>query len=449
MGIRQRILSFSRFLKIFAFWAMMIALLLLCSQKVTNNSLMLSLLNYTLGKSNNLCASEFAKGISAWPILGEFMSEQDVATLWVTGRIALACDNSPAAYEALYPLTGIVENNPLLYQDVVIALSAGNDFKTLEDTYQRFPPPVQAVSDTLALAYINYTKDYETALRFRPDDLFVAYHLWLEAKDRSDFVQTGVYSDALNHFTSSAISPDNSYLFEHTIDVAPSLFQEGIWSQDKLKNVVGFWVWQYSNIDSVAKLLEDMVLLYPGDPTWNFYMAELYHRRGELVSAIEFYSNTLTLAPNYYYIHFRLGMVYEEMSLKHIENSEALLLSAIDQYKLYHEWAPRDLVVLEKLVELQEKIGYPKVDFQVELDSLVNLQAAVAEQLNVSEQQILIGPELLSSGSFLQTGGIINWRVSNMFNSHPFGEALYIVGVDTLDVSGKNYPGRIIGLWKR
>jgi len=167
------------------------------------------------------------------------------------------------------------------------------------------------------------------------------------------------------------------------------------------------------------------------------------------VSAIEFYSNTLTLAPNYYYIHFRLGMVYEEMSLKHIENSEALLLSAIDQYKLYHEWAPRDLVVLEKLVELQEKIGYPKVDFQVELDSLVNLQAAVAEQLNVSEQQILIGPELLSSGSFLQTGGIINWRVSNMFNSHPFGEALYIVGVDTLDVSGKNYPGRIIGLWKR
>jgi len=61
----------------------------------------------------------------------------------------------------------------------------------------------------------------------------------------------------------------------------------------------------------VERLLEHLIARYPGEPDWPFYLAELYHRRGDLEWAEEVYRQVLAVDPEYAQAYLRIGMVYE------------------------------------------------------------------------------------------------------------------------------------------
>jgi tetratricopeptide (TPR) repeat protein len=59
-------------------------------------------------------------------------------------------------------------------------------------------------------------------------------------------------------------------------------------------------------------LLERLIERYPAEPDWPFYLAELYHRRGDLDRAEAAYRQVLETDPDYAQAYLRLGMIYEE-----------------------------------------------------------------------------------------------------------------------------------------
>ena len=61
----------------------------------------------------------------------------------------------------------------------------------------------------------------------------------------------------------------------------------------------------------MKQLLEQTIERYPAEPDWSFYLAELYHRRGELDQAEAIYRQVLALDPNYAQAYLRIGMLYE------------------------------------------------------------------------------------------------------------------------------------------
>lgn len=445
MGIRQRILFFRLSVRSLAFWAVTIVLLPLCSQRVINNSLMLSFLNYALDRSDNLCTARFTKGMSSWSILGEFMlDERKATTLWITGRIALACDNSILAYQSLYPLIERVKNNPLLYQDVVIALAAQGDFQTLESIYQRFPPTTQAISETLALVYTDYTENYETALRFHPGDLYATYHLWRQGMMTADFAQLESYSDTLTHFSFSAISPRNPHLFGYVTRVIPQFFEEGIWSHNKLKSVIEFLIWQSEYPASVADILMQLTSQYPYEPDWSFLLAELYHRQGDLNLAQRYYSRTLFLDDAYAPAYLRLGMVYEALAEFDDLFRDSYQQLARSYYENYYNFAPNDLLGLEKLATLcadSNSLQLLSCNPMLHLDP----RQVASELLNVPTEQIALSSNMLPNDG----QGLLSkhWHISNMSNYAPFSRALYVVNEDEWLAWKGITPGRVMGLW--
>lgn len=418
----------------------MICLLSLFVQRVGDNRRMLSLLNYIMGKNTDLCASEFLEKISP-----RTFTAHDVTTAWIVGRVALACDNATAAYEFLSPLTEMVENNPLLYQDVVVALSTRGDFRTLEAVYQRYPPSTGTLTDTLTLAYIEHTEDYTTILRFDPGNLYATYQLWQQAVEAGDFAQIEVYSDTLNHFPLSVIAPKSPCLFEHISRIVPQLFEKNIWSYDKLKNVVTFWVWQRTHPPLLIELLLQLMSKYPDEPDWSFLLAELYHRQGDLDLAKKYYNYTLSLNVAYKQAYLRLGMVYEEL----IESSDLLRKSYFQAaqcyyYEYYHKLAPMDMFGSEKLADICVELNVLQSNNLYNFTIYTDPQQIASEILDIPIDRVSLSPNLLPNNWLAATE---NWRMSNMSNYEPFSRALYVIGTDTLEVWNEVTPGRVVGLW--
>ena len=56
---------------------------------------------------------------------------------------------------------------------------------------------------------------------------------------------------------------------------------------------------------------EQLAERYPTEPEWPFYLAELYHRRGDLDRAEAAYQQVLAVDPEYAQAYLRIGMLYE------------------------------------------------------------------------------------------------------------------------------------------
>jgi protein O-GlcNAc transferase len=254
----------------------------------------------------------------------------DPVARWGLGRAALAAGDAETAADALGPLAGSAERNPLLYDDVLMALSYSGRPEEVIALYESAPPLQRtgAISDVVALAYLDLVTGglgdegtggqgevgqwLERASALRPGDLYASYHLWRQARERGDLAGVAVYSETLAYFPLEAVHPADERLLGYAADVIPALVEEGLWDREKTLNVVSFLVWQHNGATGMERLLEQLIERYPAEPDWPFYLAELYHRRGDLDWAEAAYRQVLEVDPTYAQAYLRLGMIYEE-----------------------------------------------------------------------------------------------------------------------------------------
>jgi hypothetical protein len=217
------------------------------------------------------------------------LDHDSVAIRWGLGRQALAVGDAITAVEALEPIVNQAKYNSLLHQDAWIAFSHAQMPHQVIALYESFPPQrwTRVMSDTMALAYLE--TEGQGALEevgwLRPGDLYVNYHLWQEAQRIGDLTGAAAYREMLTHFPMGAVSPADERLLDYVADVVPDLLEEGLWHRDKALDVISFLVWRHNGAPGVERLLERLVERYPAEPDWPFYLAELYHGRGDLERA--------------------------------------------------------------------------------------------------------------------------------------------------------------------
>lgn len=258
------------------------------------------------------------------------LEECSLSARWALGRAALAVGDVETAADALGPLTGRVRGNPLLYYDAMIALSYGGQPGDVIALYESAPPlqSTQTISNAVALAYLERIQvtgmqggeeAIARAAELRSGNLYVNYCLWRAAMADRDVEAAAVYGQKLSYFPLEAMHPADERLLDYVADAIPDLLKEGLWDRSKTLNVVSFLVWQHNSAVGVERLLEQLIERYPTDPDWFFYLAELYHRRGDLERAEAAYQQALALDQNYAPAYLRIGMLYEARAEEEME----------------------------------------------------------------------------------------------------------------------------------
>lgn len=372
----------------------------------------------------------------------------DYTARWALGRAALAAGDAETAAAALAPLAD-QHQNPFLYGDVSIALGRAGQYERVTELYESAPPPqpMQTISDTVALAYLERgDRDaLERAIALRPSDLYANYFLWKWAQEERDIATTATYSDTLVYFPLEAIDPTDERFLDYAAKVIPGLLEEGLWDRDKTLNVVSFLVWQHNGARGVERLLGQLIAHYPTEPDWPFYLAELYHRRGDLRQAETAYRQVLAVDPTYAQAYLRLGLVAEA------GREGESLSEAARWYAQYHSLAPDDLLGLKRLVEVcttLEEAGVEDpscretVTLRQELDARTNDRRIVAELLSVPVESMELGPNLIK-GEFGS-----DWK-SMPLSGGVWNRALFKVAFDDWEVHAcpGDFVVRLTGLW--
>ncbi len=117
----------------------------------------------------------------------------------------------------------------------------------------------------------------------------------------------------MQHFALESVAvPSSTLLPSYLANAMLSLAADGTWTRETLLNVVGYQVWQFAEGapgQGTEQLLQTLVERRPEDLELRFYLAELYHRRGDLDQAEANYRRVLEKAPGQPAAMARLGMV--------------------------------------------------------------------------------------------------------------------------------------------
>jgi tetratricopeptide (TPR) repeat protein len=422
---------------------------------------------------------------------------------WGLGRAALALvelgvreeRNGIAAADALSPLVVDGTDNPLLYQDALVAFSYSGQPEDTIALYETHLPlrRVPSISDTVALAYLQRGApgDLACARTLRPGDLYVNHYLWQAARDAGDAGAAAVYSDTLVYFPLESVDPTDERLLDYAGEVIPSLLEEGLWDRSKTLDVVSFLVWQHNGAAGVERLLQQLGERHPADPDWLFFLAELYHRRGDLDQAEAVYRQVQALDLAYAQAYLRLGIVAEAQSQIPDLSSQTpssrpqgQLKDAARWYGQYYALASDDLLGLKRLAEVcmvLEQVGMEdescrqaafwvgSFEFQVggesktlklgtspaaillgALEARTDDRRIVAELLGVPMESIELGPNLVKIGGFEQglkgdESGVWRWE---FFPGGRSSDALFAGAIDGLAVFSHKNALRVSGLWE-
>jgi tetratricopeptide (TPR) repeat protein len=374
------------------------------------------------------------------------------AAQWALGRASLGVGDVDSATKILIPLINQAIFNPLLYQDALSAFSMSGEFDAVVDLYEHapLPEPTQAMSDTVALAYLEQRNQTESRLAniycLRPDDLYANYHLWQIAVANGDGQAAATHSKTLIFFPLSAISPTDDRLLNYAVEVMPSLLEQELWDRPRLLNVISFLVWQHNDVPAVMYLLQRLIALYPAEPEWPFYLGELYQRRGDWQRAEQTYLQVLSVDSGYLQAYLRLGMVSEgKCRTQRVACKN--LATAADWYRRYHELAPNDIMGLYKLVELYEVLGHAEAaTLREELIAGTDDNRIVAELLGVPVETVELGENLVLNGDFEEWNDVTPqaWRLGTYLGQSR-KEGLYVAGKDSLTEGVR--AARILTLW--
>lgn len=374
------------------------------------------------------------------------------------GRAALTTGNAKVAAEALQPIDKEALRSPLLYRDILAALSRDQQFDKVIALYEAAPPvqSTREISDTVALAYLDAVSDGREDLlaqvkTLRPGDLYANYYLWKQAQENGNLEAETTYSETLTYFPLEAINPTDERLLDYTAQVIPAMLEEDVWGREKTLNVVSYLVWQHSQAEGVVQLLENLIGQYSAEPDWLFYLAELHHLRGDLSRAEMTYQQVLAVDPEYAQAYLRLGIVSEEAGKR--------LGKAARWYVQYNELAPDDLLGLKRLTDACAALEAADVEdencrraviLQEELEAKTDDRRIVAELLGMPVEDVALGPNLVENGGFeiwADENRPQSWECADQSTTPPFSPANFVMGPVELEVWKGMSAARINGLW--
>ena len=447
-------------------WGLLIGALLLCAPVLASTALgnagMLALRDGLLAQGDftpstypfyaALVAGESTEHIAQTLRQAVALNPGSSSLRWALGRAALAVGDAKAVADALEPLVEKASHHPLLYSDALTAFSRGGRPEAATRLYELAPPPQQtrAISDTVALAYLEQggRDALERAIALRPGDLYANYFLWKQAQEAGDVEATATYSETLVYFPLEAIDPTDERLLDYATEAIPNLLEDGLWGREKTLNVVSYLVWQHHEVPGVERLLEQLAARYPTEPDWPFYLAELYHRRGNLEQAEAVYRQVLTVAPEYAQAYLRLGMVSEEASERESEKASQRegektrkrisekanerLSEAARWYEQYNALAPDDLLGLKHLSETCTALEQAGVEdgsclaAAERVPPVAALRGAWLEQAATVKPEYLVGQELDNGWTFLG----YDVDEDGLIRGEPMGLVLYWKGPD-------------------
>lgn len=376
---------------------------------------------------------------------------------WALGRAELWTGNFAEAAMVLHELAQKDPRNPLVYMDTMVALSKGGLTSEIVETYESNVPPVQTqtLSDTVAIAYLalfdatnnGQERQYmlEQAHRLRPHDIYTNYMLWEDALASGSTDDSETLWIALRNFDVESVAPTDERLLDYAMRVVPFLLQRELWSYEQTKNMIAYFVWKHFDSAVIESTIKRLMVQRPGEPDWIFYLAELYHRRGDLARARTTYLNVIELAPSYAFAYLRLGML-AEATCATATTTCAELEDALDWYVRYHSFAPNDLRVVEKLSNIPRILGKPEVVALPNIDfAPENDRRAVAEILGIPEINVELGPNLVSNADFQTWAYSIpdSWDLG-IYSGADRNLGVYVAGNDLL--AGENGTARIMSL---
>jgi tetratricopeptide (TPR) repeat protein len=256
--------------------------------------------------------------------------------------------------------------------------------------------------DELALRYLSQggPEAIEKVKWLRPGDLNVNYQLWQAARETGDLAMAKAYRETLRHFPLEAIHPRDERLLDYATEVIPALLDKGIWDRNQGLRVVSTLVWRYSEMEGTLRLLEQLSDRYPTEAEWFFYLGELHQRRGDLDRAERDYQQSLLVDPAYAQAYLRLGMVAEARCESWSRDCSGLT-NAHNHYRQYNKLAPEDFLGLKRLAEVSASLGIS--DTAVLRESFAGQsggRATVAKLLNLSVEDVELGPNLVDNGDF-------------------------------------------------
>jgi tetratricopeptide (TPR) repeat protein len=411
---------------------------------------------------------EQARARFAWALR---LNSDHTSARWGLVRSALALDelvvqetesHTAAAEIQRLLVAEDITRNSLLYYDVLTALNRGGRSEEVIELYESVPPLEQTrpIDDIVTLAYLRRgtLDDLAQARALRPGDLYTNYYLWQAARETGDVQTAAVLSDTLVHFPLEAVAPADGRLLDYAARVIPSLLEEGLWDRGKTLNVTSFLVWQHQGLPSVERLLEQLVERYPTEPSWSFYLAELYHRWGDLERADAAYRQVLAEDSLDAQTHLRLGMVLEAKSQVPRSVSIEQLKEVVQWYARYYALAPDDLLGLKRLVEActaLEEAGvsdgncWEAAPLQGAPSVRADDRYIVAGLLDVPVDSVELGPNLVENAGFErgQEAQLQEWIWYQWTDGGRFDRGLYVGGLETDWPYEGNQAAVVRGLW--
>lgn len=392
---------------------------------------------------------------NAWLRRASLIDPGNFNSKWGALRAALCCGDSTTAAAIAQRLKGQVHQHALAARDVMIGLINGGSLDDAWTLFERSPTSfiTRDLRDKVALAYLQTGNTdvpmLERIHQLRSEDLFVNYHLWKRANEDVNYQLAAVYRTKLVYFPTSAITPMEELLLDYSVRVIPDLLAKGIWEQSTTLNVVSYLVWQHFNLGSVESLLQDLVASYPHEAQWFFYLAELYHRRGDWNSAQHAYEQGLAIDPNNTSALLRLGMINEARCVVPDATCDSFDTTTIWYHHCY-ESVFDDVIDFKQLSEDCAVLDSSESDLlREQVAALTDDRHIVAALLQLPVAGIDMGPNLVKNGGFevLEKGIVTDWEWSDMFGRPPFNEANFIGEIDTLLPSEGTQNVRINGFW--
>lgn len=259
------------------------------------------------------------------------LAPSSTAARWGYGRVALALGEAEKAVSALPIDSPDLPTNPVRFLDTLTAHSKVNkaeDVLTLEQEYAvSFPGRI--ISDTIALEYLNRAKakieadnlseavlDLHQVIQFRPFDLYALYYLRQHAIQEDVPGLVDAYTQQLLYFPADAVTVGDERFLDYAFEILPGLTDETWWGEERLRNLIAYWVWNYPNHEGLGTLLQELTTQFTTEAAWPFYLGELFHRLGKLDIAQTYYRQALEIDERYISAQERLHQLSAEPKSK-------------------------------------------------------------------------------------------------------------------------------------
>jgi tetratricopeptide (TPR) repeat protein len=313
----------------------------------------------------------------------------------------------------LWPIRWFGPPNSFIQENLIIHASEQKKYQQATAIIEELPNELRQISevrDAATLAYLkiaevseNSESQLEKALKLRPNDLYVNYHLWQYAQSQKIWDVADLHEDRLRYFTLESVDSHNEELLDKSLTVIPELLNAGVWNQTELEGVVAFLVWQHFEKKTIVDLLQRLVDIQPHNASWPFYLGELYERRGDVAYAKLHYQAALALNPDDAITSERLAVL----------NKVTLAASA-----------------------------EPHLSFSsVTVDQ--NILAYVAGKISIPVERVTLGENLVVNGHFAgEKNSIPGWELHTYLGRN-WNQGLYVAGLDKLNL---NVRVRIIAL---